>query len=230
MVENGQYSKEENNMSIIKDLRDRNRGVLSDKTILKYNAKNLLVEGIIRPQQVQPNSIDLTLGNTWKKPKFNTRLDGKKLIDPAEEIIYKEGEFTPVDLKSNNLHKSLNIQPKSYYILQPGEFILMASNEILNIPNGIISFVQGRSSIARMGIQTEQAGLIDAGFRGTITFEVNNQSKYPIKLYSGMRVAQVYFFKAQYASSLYGTVRGSKYQMQIEATGSKIHMDPELKR
>lgn len=221
-------------MSIIKrirKIREMGRGVLSDKTILEYNAKNLLIEGILTPQQIQPNSIDLTLGNTWKKPRYNNRVDGKKIIDPSREITYKEGTFTPVDPGTYDMEMSLNHRPASYYILQPGEFVLMASYEKLNIPNGMISFVQGRSSIARMGIQTEQAGFVDAGFKGTITFEVNNQSKYPIKLYSGMRIAQVYFFKAQYASNLYGAkFKDSKYQMQIAATGSKIHLDPEIHR
>lgn len=115
-------------------------------------------------------------------------------------------------------------------IVQPGEFILMASNEILNIPNGILTFVQGRSSIARLGQQTEQAGLIDAGFRGTITFEVFNETKYPLIFFQGMRVCQLYFFKAQRSVRPYGSDgKGSKYQMQIEATGSRIHQDPELR-
>jgi len=114
-------------------------------------------------------------------------------------------------------------------IIEPGKFVLLASKEILNIPNGILSFVQGRSSIARVGIQTEQAGLIDSGFRGTITFEVFNETEYPIALYTGMRVAQVYFFKAQYANQVYGAKnKGSKYYSQIEATGSKINMDREF--
>jgi len=94
----------------------------------------------------------------------------------------------------------------------------------------VIAFVQGRSSIARLAVQTEQAGLIDAGFRGTITFEVFNQSDYPIILYPGMRIAQVYFFKAQYADKLYGSEKGSKYNGQIEATGSKVYLDPELNK
>lgn len=216
-------------MKRIRKIKDIGRVVLSDRTILEYNAKNLLIEGILSQHQIQPNSIDLTLGNTWKKPRYNNIVDGKKIIDPSREITYKEGTFTPVDPETYDVQMALHMQPASYYILEPGEFVLMASYEKLNIPNGMISFVQGRSSIARMGIQTEQAGLIDAGFRGTITFEVNNQSKYPIKLYSGMRIAQVYFFKAQYASTLYGAkYRDSKYQMQIAATGSKIHLDPEI--
>ena len=167
-------------MNIIESIKDIFRPVLSDRTILKYNKKNLLIEGELTKEQIQPNSIDLTLGNTWKKAKYNSAVKIKDVtlgdkdsvstiehrIDPSRKIDYSEGLFEK-DPDSD----------REYYKLMPGEFVLMASNEILNIPNGILSFVQGRSSIARIGIQTEQAGLIDAGFRGTITFEIFNQGR-----------------------------------------------------
>lgn len=206
-------------MGFIDFILDRNKAVLSDKTILKYNKKGLLIEGELTPEQIQPNSIDLTLGDTYKtlQPnmayRINKNSDDDKLrfIDPKYDIIYRKYKF-----------------PNKSFLLMPGNFVLMASKEVLNIPNGILSFVQGRSSIARLGIQTEQAGLIDAGFKGVITFEVCNQSNYPIMLYEGMRVAQVYFFKAQKAKSIYGFDKGSKYYGQNVATGSDINKDPEM--
>lgn len=217
-------------MGLLSDIRyriiDIGRPVLSDRTILKYNKKNRLIMGTISKTQLQPNSVDLTLANTWKKPTSNFLhvKDGnmKHVIDPKKEILYEDGLFEESeDPATGKRH--------GYYILTPGEFVLMASKEVLNIPNGILSFVQGRSSIARLGIQTEQAGLIDAGFRGTITFEVKNETNEDIILYEGMRVAQVYFFKSQHALCPYGILgHGSKYNLQIEATGSRINMDPEL--
>lgn len=214
--------------NIMWNIRDFGRSVLSDRSILKYNKKGLLIEGEISSSQVQPNSIDLTLGNTWKKIKSNCQTEYGSSINTRFEIGYTKGTFIPSPTYTS-IDKTTEMS--SCYILQPGEFILMASNEVLNIPNGIISFVQGRSSIARLGIQTEQAGLIDAGFKGTITFEVQNQGMYPIILYAGMRVAQVYFFKAQHTKHTYGSKsKGSKYQLQIEATGSKIYLDPELQK
>ena len=199
-------------MNILTPIRDLFSPVLSDRSIKKYMEKGLLITTPISKNQLQPNSVDLTLGYTYKKLRPNA-VRFSEMIDPKFEMIYDSGEIY------------------ERYVLKPGEFILMASNEELNIPNGIISFVQGRSSIARLGIQTEQAGLIDAGFKGTITFEVFNQTEYDIYLYPGMRIAQLYFFKAEKADRPYGSNgKGSKYQKQIEATGSRINNDPELKR
>lgn len=208
-------------MNIIDSISDFFRPVLSDRTIMKMNAKGLLIETPIKQSQLQPNSVDLTLGSTWKKLLPNDKIYMKDSINPAKKTVYEEGYFKPLIIDGK--------ESKPGYILDPGEFILMASHEILHIPNGILAFVQGRSSIARIGIQTEEAGLIDAGFRGTITFEVYNETEYPIPLFEGMRVAQLYFHKAQKAMHPYGSRgKGSKYQSQIEATGSRIYKDPEF--
>lgn len=209
-------------------IKNRTRMVLNDETILRMNKRGLLIEGKINPEQIQPNSIDLTLANTWKRPITNAHLEyptdpeyDAPIIDPRKEPRYEIGEFKPIILDGKETPPAV--------ILRPAEFLLMASREVLNIPNGILSFVQGRSSIARIGVQTEQAGLIDAGFHGTITFEVYNETDYNLILYEGMRIAQLYFFKAMYALKPYGSKgKGSKYQEQIEATGSRIHLDPEI--
>ena len=47
--------------------------VLSDETIMDYNKKKILIEQPISKVQLQPNSVDLTLGNTWKKLKKNVK-------------------------------------------------------------------------------------------------------------------------------------------------------------
>ena len=195
------------------------RPVLSDKTIMKYNKKGILIENPIQPVQLQPNSVDLTLSNSYKVLRTNEMINGRRLINPQREIRYKSGTF-------NIGNPGTKLAGMEYFILNPNQFCLLSSNEVLNIPNGILSFVQGRSSIARLGIQTEQAGLIDAGFKGTITFEIFNQTSSPIILYSGMRIAQVYFFKAQYADKIYGSLASNnKYNSQSGATGSKINQD-----
>ena len=198
-------------MKFIKNLF---RPVLSDIEIKKYIKKGLLFKTPIKDDSIQPNSVDLSIGYIAKEISSNSFDDKMEYIDCNKCMAYNRKRF----LQDSN--------EKLYYILQPGEFVLLASKEILNIPNGIIAFVQGRSSIARIGIQTEQAGLIDSGFNGTITFEVYNETKYPIKIYEKMRIAQVYFFKSQYSEILYGDKRRfSKYQNQIDPTGSLINRD-----
>lgn len=77
--------------------------------------------------------------------------------------------------------------------LQHGEFALASTREYLSLPQGLVGFVQGKSSIGRNGLQIENAGLIDAGFSGTITLELYNMAPWPIVLHAGMSICQVHF-------------------------------------
>lgn len=197
---------------VIKRIKDIFRPVLSDDTIMKYNRRGILIEESIPIEQLQPNSVDLTVDNEMLFINPNKMSDHVDIIDPKSKAPIRYSHWIAQD--------------NDPLIIAPGEFVLLSSRETLNIPNGIIAFVQGRSSIARMGLQTEQAGLIDSGFEGNITFECFNETKYGIKLYPGMRIAQVYFFKSQYASHVYGSKNSnSKYNNQTGPTETRIQSD-----
>lgn len=183
------------------------RSVLCDHTIKEMiTKKGLLINGL-KEGCIQPNSVDLTLSNTVARMKPN---DAFGLIDLKKEIMYETDTFD------------------DHIIIKPKEFLLLSTNEELIIPNGILAFVCGRSSIARAGIVTESAGLVDSGFRGHITAEIYNQTEYPIKMYRNMRFMQAYFLKAEEAIVPYGSEKNSKYNGQNVATGSRIHLDKEL--
>ena len=76
-----------------------------------------------------------------------------------------------------------------------------------------------------MGIQVQNAGFIDAGFRGQITLEIQNQSMFNVRLYSGMRICQLVY--CQMTSPCFNPYNG-KYQFQKGATFSRIHQDVEF--
>lgn len=80
--------------------------------------------------------------------------------------------------------------------LQPREFALASTVEVFTVPQDIVGFVQGKSTIGRNGLQIENAGLIDAGFSGAITLELYNMAPWPIKLTKGMSICQVHFTQA----------------------------------
>ena len=51
-------------------------------------------------------------------------------------------------------------------IIEPHSFLLATTNEYIKLPNHITAFVEGRSSIGRMGLFISNAGWVDAGFEG----------------------------------------------------------------
>ena len=186
--------------------------LLNDREIAWFIANKNIIESIDEKfpldyeSQLQPNSFDLRIGTSCIK-----------LDRPSGGIIDIRKPIHTIQVNS--------LKENGFITIDPGEFILVNTIEKLNIPNGMIGFVQGRSSIARMGLQTEQAGLVDAGFHGTITLEVYNESPYPVRLYTGTRVAQIHLTTTNKSNRIYGKNMNSKYNGQIEATASRIQND-----
>lgn len=181
-----------------------------DTEIKKYIQRRELIENLKSEKQINQVSVDLTLSDSCKKIGTNNIKSDHRhiqlMIDSRESISYEKINFV-------NDHIDIN----------PLEFLLVSTNEIVNIPNGFVGFVTGKSSIARLGLQTEQAGLVNPGFRGTITLELFNSHKDKvIRLYKDMPIIQICFMKTNLCEIPYNKKTNSKYMDQIEATGFKI--------
>jgi deoxycytidine triphosphate deaminase len=80
------------------------------------------------------------------------------------------------------------------------------------------------SSLGRLGLIVHAtAGFIDPGWKGTLTLELNNLTRVPIKLYPGLLIAQLSFMGLDRpAERPYGSAElGSHYQGQVAATESR---------
>lgn len=80
------------------------------------------------------------------------------------------------------------------------------------------------SSLGRLGLIVHAtAGFVDPGWRGTLTLELNNLTRVPIKLYPGLPIAQLSFMALDRAAERpYGSQGlGSHYQGQVAATESR---------
>jgi deoxycytidine triphosphate deaminase len=84
------------------------------------------------------------------------------------------------------------------------------------------------SSLGRLGLIVHAtAGFCDPGWRGTLTLELNNLTRVPIKLYPGLPIAQLSFLSLDRpALRPYGSPGlGSHYQGQRAATESRYEGD-----
>jgi deoxycytidine triphosphate deaminase len=85
------------------------------------------------------------------------------------------------------------------------------------------------SSLGRLGLIVHAtAGFVDPGFTGTLTLEITNLTRVPIKLYAGKPIAQLSFMTLDApAERPYGSRElGSHYQGQVEATESRYGAPP----
>jgi dCTP deaminase len=180
--------------------------VLSDGTI-----KRLVDEGRIRiepwdPSLVQPASVDLRLGSSFRV-FHNHRIAAIDLRDPP-----------------TNLTERVAVAEGSSFVIHPGEFVLGVTQELVAIPDDIVARIEGKSSLGRLGLIVHAtAGFVDPGFEGTLTLEITNLTRVPIKLYPGDLIAQLSFMALdQPAEVPYGSPElGSHYHGQVEATESR---------
>lgn len=177
--------------------------ILSDKTILKMMEEGTLKISPIEDGQVQPASVDIRLGNTFSIVE-----------DSPSGIITLENEIK---------YKTITTDT---YILLPNQFVLATTMEYFDLPNDLTAFVEGRSSLGRMGLFIQNAGWVDPGFKGEITLELYNANRCAIELKAGRRVGQLVFAKMD--SEALNPYNG-KYQGQTGATGSRVFMDKEVK-
>jgi dCTP deaminase len=143
---------------------------------------------------------------------INLRL-GASFIRPVQGRAVKLGSRMP--------YETVKAREDGTVRIKPGEFMLATTMERVAIPVNSAAFVQGRSSIGRIGLMVQNAGFVDPGFNGHITLELKNDSPCAIILKPGYPVAQLIFMDAADVSGGYN----GKYQNQIEATGSRMHLD-----
>lgn len=177
--------------------------ILSDKTLMRMIENKELIVEPLEKEQIQPASVDIRLGNTFSIVE-----------DTSTGIINLENEIKYKTITTDS------------YILLPNQFVLATTMEYFDLPDDLTAFVEGRSSLGRMGLFIQNAGWVDPGFKGEITLELYNANRCAIELRAGRRVGQLVFAKMD-ATAL--NPYNGKYQGQKGATGSRVFMDKEVK-
>jgi dCTP deaminase len=182
--------------------------VLSDGTIRRLVDEGRIVIDPWDPALVQPASVDLRLGGSFRV-FHNHRTSAIDLRDPPTNLTEEvTGEM---------------------FVIHPGEFVLGVTAEYVELPDDIVARIEGKSSLGRLGLIVHAtAGFVDPGFKGTLTLEITNLTRVPIKLYAGLAIAQLSFMALDApAERPYGHPDlGSHYHGQVEATESRYEGGP----
>lgn len=154
------------------------------------------------PEQVNPNSYDYRLGPRVKRLLPNSSYGDQLFLDPKKPMKCEE-----IELSTRG------------YLLFPGEAYLGHTVEVFG-SDYFASLVTGKSSIGRLFIHNHIcAGLIDQGFLGQITLEIEVQL--PTVIYPNMRFGQIFWFESSGPVKLYS----GRYRNQKSATPSQIYED-----
>ena len=184
--------------------------LLSDRDISSELGSGRIKLEPSEPSMVQPSSVDVRLDRYFRL------FDNHKyaVIDPSVD----QPELT----------RLIEVDPTEGFILHPGEFVLGSTYELVGLPDDIAARLEGKSSLGRLGLLTHStAGFIDPGFEGHITLELSNVSTLPIRLWPGMKIGQLCFFKLSSPSERpYGSgATFSRYLGQRGPTASRSHLN-----
>ena len=180
--------------------------LLSDRDIHLAVANGDIALDPWEPAMVQPSSIDVRLD------KFFRVFENHRYPSIAPSVEQPE------------LTRMIEVDPDEPFVLHPGEFVLGSTFEQVTLGASIAARLEGKSSLGRLGLLTHStAGFIDPGFSGHVTLELSNMATLPVKLWPGMKIGQLCFFRlSSPAENPYGSpVYGSRYQGQRGPTPSR---------
>jgi len=153
--------------------------MLSDAEILEAIRKGKIIIDPFREENVGPASVDLTLSSRFALFEKGQVIDSRRLDETAKMQV--------INAKGGEIE------------LKPGQFILAKTVEKIAVSKDIAATLEGRSSIARLGIFVHAAGLVNPGSGLTkpvpMVLEVFSQNSSPVKLYPGMKIVQIIFYK-----------------------------------
>lgn len=180
--------------------------ILSNTDIKKYIEKEKIVIYPYRVEDVCPASYSFRLGENLLRPYGNDTIDFKRNILPEyEEITIGEVGYT----------------------LNPGEFILGQTMEKLTLNNKLAMIIEGRSALARCGIETVQtSAFIEPDHTNSIiTLEIKNNGKSPFVLYPKMRFCKGVFYVLNSKSSLKGSRASYNKQQEVKPPKTDGYID-----
>ncbi|MDD7425201.1 MAG: dCTP deaminase [[Actinobacillus] rossii] len=191
---------------------------LCDTDIEKY-----LDDGIIaispRPGNSKINgaTIDLRLGNSFRV----FREYSAPYIDvsgPREEVTAQLERV---------MSDEIIIGDDESFFLHPGELALATTMESVKLPANIIGWLDGRSSLARLGLMVHvTAHRIDPGWEGKIVLEFYNSGKLPLALRPNMIIGALSFeILSGHAARPYNARQDAKYKNQQSAIASRINQE-----
>ncbi|NHJ00926.1 MAG: dCTP deaminase [Candidatus Heimdallarchaeota archaeon] len=171
--------------------------ILSNKDILSAMEAQEIVISPFDSSAIGPCSVDLHLGSSFLVFRHGTlfRPNQPESILKNTEMVQTEGEP---------------------FLLSPNQFVLASTKEKISISRNLAATLEGKSSIARLGIVVHAAGLVNPGTGlkspTTLTLEISQQANSTVELEPGMPIIQIIFHRLTSEATIgYDDRSSSKY-------------------
>ena len=166
-------------------------------------------------------SVDIRLGNEFRVFQDHTA--------PYIDLSGPKDEMQKA--MNSVMSDEIFIPDGEAFFLHPGELALAVTYESVTLPDNIVGWLDGRSSLARLGLMVHvTAHRIDPGWSGQIVLEFFNSGKLPLALRPKMKIAALNF-ETMSSSALrpYNKRDDAKYKGQMGAVASRISEDEREK-
>jgi len=188
---------------------------LSDKSIIEaLNNGSIKIEPRPSDDSISGVSADLRLGDRFRVFSSHTTpyIDLSGSRDEMNNAIDKV------------MSDEVTISGNEAFFLHPGELALGITLESVTLPDDIVGWLDGRSSLARLGLLVHvTAHRIDPGWSGNIVLEFYNAGKLPLALRAGMAIGAISFeAMTTPADRPYRKRQDAKYKDQSGPVASKI--------
>jgi len=171
---------------------------------------------LIDESQIGATSIDVRLGTSFQF--YNANHSG--ILDSVSNDTIKKMEDNSTFIDLDYLEG---------IVLAPNQFMLGHTMEYLVLPDYIAAELEGRSSYARLGIEIHMtAGFVEPGFNGVLTLELFNAGPNPVKIYPGLRIGQLRFFRCISTNRPYNRNIYAKYKGMLRHNESLLMKDYEI--
>ena len=152
-----------------------------------------------KDEQITGVTVDVHLGDSFKLwTNYVKDVDGTtgSIVDPANGVAFTT--FGHTEPLKDFLERSENSwepdELRNGLVIAPGSFCLGVTEESIKIPNYLVGWLDGRSSLARLGLQVHvTAHRIDPGWDGKVVLEFYNCGPFPILLTPGMKIGALSF-------------------------------------
>lgn len=191
---------------------------LCDKDIEQWlDEGKLVIDPRPASEKICGATADVTLGNKFRVFRAHTApyidLSGPKdEVNAALERVMSDEIF---------------IEDDEAFFLHPGELALGVTHESITLPDNIVGWLDGRSSLARLGLMVHvTAHRIDPGWQGAVVLEFFNSGKLPLALRPKMGIGAISFeLLTGSAIRPYNRRKDAKYKDQQGAVASRISQD-----
>ncbi|QCI15800.1 dCTP deaminase [Buchnera aphidicola] len=191
---------------------------LCDQDIEKWlKRKGLIIKPYPKKEFIHGVTVDIHLGNKFRF--FNNYK--RSYIDLSTSNV--NIELSLKDAMSNEIAFS----KEKPLFLQPGSLVLSSTFESITIPDNLVGWLDGRSSLARLGLMIHAtAHRIDPGWKGNIVLEIFNAGKLTLALYPKIKIAALSFEALNQAVLRPYNIRNkAKYKSQNGVIPSRIDLE-----